>query len=63
MTKKINLRCMVCGNAKRVDRDDDIDPRTAVECVTNECDICNAADGGFGEQFYYDRHRREVHID
>jgi len=59
---KINLRCAACGNAKRVDRIE-IDPPAAVECETNECSICHAASGGFGEETYYDRAGNKVWIE
>jgi len=63
MPTKINMRCTVCGNAVRVDRDADVDPPSAVECATNECNICEAASGGFEEQWHFDRQGRQVHIE
>ena len=56
--RKINLRCL-CGNVMRADRES-YDPPSAVEMVTNECDICNAASGGFGESFYFDTNGNEI---
>lgn len=57
--EKIFLRCDSCGNAKIVPRDD-IDPPDAVVMVTNECDVCHAAQGGFGDETWYDRKGNEV---
>lgn len=55
----INMRCDVCGNAVRVPRED-YDPPRAVERVTNECDICNAASGGFEESWYFGADGNEI---
>ena len=59
MRRRIALRCAACGNAMLVFRFD-TDPPDAVELVTNECTICEAANGGWGESHYYDRAGREV---
>ena len=59
MRRRIALRCAACGNAMLADRFD-TDPPDAVELVTNECTICEAANGGWGESHYYDRDGREV---
>jgi len=56
----INMRCAECGNAVRVEREEEYDPPNAVERVTNECDICNAASGGFEECWYFDREGNEI---
>ncbi len=60
--KMINMRCDVCGNAVRAKRCF-YDPALAVERVTNECDICNAASGGFEECWYFDAAGNEIHRD
>lgn len=52
-TPRVILRCASCGNAMRVDRQPS-DPAGTSVIVTNECDICEAANGGFGEEFYYE---------
>jgi hypothetical protein len=57
--RMLNMRCDVCGNAVRVVRED-YDPPNAVERATNECDICNAASGGFEESSYFDADGNEV---
>lgn len=59
MLTKIILRCEACGNAKIVLRDE-IDPPEAVVMVTNECDLCDAANGGFGVETWFDRVGNEV---
>lgn len=59
MSATIFLRCSVCGNAIIAERQG-FDPEAAVECLTNECDVCNAASGGFGECWYYDSAGNEV---
>lgn len=55
----IAMRCDVCGNAVRVPRED-YDPPGAVVRVTNECNICEAANGGFEEAWYYDSDGKEI---
>lgn len=63
MRRRIALRCAACGNAMlvfRVDHEHFTDPPDAVELVTNECTICEAANGGWGESHYYDRDGHEV---
>ena len=60
MRQRIALRCETCGNAKLVFRVDGDDPPDAVELVTNECTVCEAANGGWGESHYLDRSGREV---
>ena len=55
----IFLRCEVCGNALIVARQP-CDPPRAIVCVTNECDVCNAASGGYGACWYYDAAGNEV---
>jgi hypothetical protein len=56
----INMRCDHCGNAIRAERAP-YDPPRAVERVTNECDICDWAGGGFEECRYFDRNGNEIH--
>lgn len=58
MTGKIHLRCECCGNALVVSRDI-TDPTTAVEMVTNYCDICDDG-GGFMDEWYFDRDGQEL---
>lgn len=55
----IPMRCEVCGNALLAERQD-YDPPEAVELVTNECNICNAASGGFEESWYFDACGNEI---
>lgn len=59
MTEKVFLRCAFCGNAMRVERERS-DPPGTVHVVTNECDICNAASGGFEHVEYFDRKGRQI---
>ena len=56
---KVFLRCSACGNAKIAERVSTDPPGTYI-VVTNECDICNAASGGFEDVHYYDRQGNEV---
>jgi hypothetical protein len=56
---KVFLRCSACGNAKIAERVSTDPPDTYV-VVTNECDICNAATGGFEDVLYYDRQGNQV---
>ena len=51
---RVHLLCLHCGNAKVMPRLAE-EPRDAVRVETNECDICEAANGGFGEIHYRDR--------
>jgi hypothetical protein len=57
-----NIRCAECGNAIRGERHP-YDPTKAVERVTNECPICNAASGGFEECWYFDADGNELNAD
>lgn len=50
---KIQLTCGRCGKTRTVAREP-YDPANAVLCITNECDRCHAASGGFGEAWYFD---------
>ncbi len=61
MGEPITLRCSHCGNTQQYDRsvDPDLPPEVAV-IVTNECDKCEAANGGFGEEHWYDVEGKEV---
>jgi hypothetical protein len=58
----ILLRCSHCGHHIALPRESDPDlPRAVTEIVTNECDKCEAANGGFGEERWYDADGNEVH--
>jgi len=57
----IFLRCEVCGNAVIAEREEYDHPRAVVR-VTNECCICNAANGGFEESWYYDADGNELDV-
>lgn len=59
MSDMIAMRCDFCGNAVRVERAD-YDPPAAVVRVTNECNICNNAEGGFEECWYFDAAGNEI---
>lgn len=57
----LELRCGHCGNSISYERDIDPDiPPEVVLIVTNECDKCEAADGGFGSETWYDATGKEV---
>jgi hypothetical protein len=57
----ITLRCSHCGNTQRYERSADPDlPPNVVLIVTNECDKCEAADGGFGDEQWFDADGKEV---
>ena len=57
MRDRIIIRCKDCGSAKIVGRDE-IDPPEAAIMVMNECDVCNAARGGFGQEWRYGPERK-----
>lgn len=59
MTDRVILRCEACGNAKIVGREN-TDPPGARFVVTNECDVCDAATGGFGQEWYYDKDGKHI---
>jgi hypothetical protein len=55
MSKPIKLVCSACGN--RMDYARKIDPtlpKNVVKIVANECCECNAANGGYGSEEWYD---------
>lgn len=56
---QILLRCAACGRTKTVARQSE-DPVRAIVCETNECDQCQAAQGGFGSTTYYDKDANEL---
>jgi hypothetical protein len=62
MADLILLVCDACGNAVTAERQP-FDPPNAVQCVTNECSVCHAASGGFGESWYYDAAGTEIRDD
>jgi hypothetical protein len=55
----IELRCEACGNSTTVPRLSHDHPEATV-CVMNQCDKCNAAEGGFEETTYYDASGTEI---
>lgn len=59
LRNKVFLRCAACGNAMIVDRERTDPPGTAF-VVTNECDICDAASGGFEHVEYFDRDGNQI---
>lgn len=59
MGDRVFLRCAFCGNAMRAERERS-DPPGTVFVVTNECDVCNAATGGFEHVEYFDRFGRQI---
>jgi hypothetical protein len=50
---EIELLCEHCGNRAMAPRAE-YDPDRATLVVTNKCDQCHAAMGGFGTSEYYD---------
>lgn len=59
LRNKVFLRCAACGNAMIVERER-TDPHGTYSVVTNECDICNAASGGFEHVEYFDRDGNQI---
>lgn len=53
MMSEIELRCLGCGRRATVPRFPE-DPPNAAHAETDECDICEAAAGGFGGIYHYD---------
>ena len=58
---KINMLCLGCGNARRVERIPYIDPPRAIRCETAHCTICET--GGVDMPAFYDRAGNELNAD
>jgi hypothetical protein len=59
--RQIKLECSHCGNTVSYDADVDPDlPEEVARIVTNECDKCEAANGGFGDERWFDKDGNEV---
>ena len=59
MDKGVILRCSHCGNRQTYDRGADPDlPARVAEIVTDDCDKCEAANGG--TERWYDADGNEV---
>ena len=51
----VPLLCGYCGNAILFPRrNDSIIPQVVALLEVNGCEICEAAEGGFGEEIWYD---------
>jgi hypothetical protein len=61
MSDTILLRCGHCGHSIQLPRESDPTlPRKVTEIVTDECDKCEHANGGFGSERWYDENGDEV---
>jgi hypothetical protein len=57
----ITLRCSHCGNTQSYPREvDPVLPKEVVLIVTSECNRCEADDGGFSDEQWFDSEGKEI---